>query len=354
VTGKSVKIGPFAAIAAQTFGAGDGGSILVCAGTLKFKQGYISLTTLGTGAGGNATIFADSVVIDGGAGTEPGGTTKFATGIFARAVGQDLQHHGNGGDITVTANDLVLQNGGAISTESSVSAAAGSVRLSLGTLGMDTNSLVSSANTSSGEAGSVMIETTGSVTVKDASSISTLSTRGDAGSIDIMSGGEIKLKDQSSITASAGVNGGSITIMAPGQFVYLLDSSITATAGSSGSSGTGGNITLDGPQFIVLNNSLISANATAGQGGNIDLISDFFFNSNSLITATGTTNGIVNITAPALDLGAQLITLPTSLLNAQNQLQERCTALLYGDFSSFISIGRGGTEVAPEELQTTF
>jgi len=55
-----------------------------------------------------------------------------------------------------------------------------------------------------------------------------------------------------------------------------------------------------------------------------------------------------------LDLGAELITLPASLLSAENQLQERCTALLRGDFSSFISIGRGGTEPAPEELQITF
>ena len=66
------------------------------------------------------------------------------------------------------------------------------------------------------------------------------------------------------------------------------------------------------------------------------------------------TNGTVNITAPALDLGSELITLSVSLLSAENQLQERCTALLRGDFSSFISIGRGGTEPAPEELQSTF
>jgi hypothetical protein len=61
----------------------------------------------------------------------------------------------------------------------------------------------------------------------------------------------------------------------------------------------------------------------------------------------------VNIAAPALDLGAQLITLPISLLRAEKQLQECCTALLQRDFSNFISIGRGGTEPAPEELQTT-
>jgi hypothetical protein len=69
---------------------------------------------------------------------------------------------------------------------------------------------------------------------------------------------------------------------------------------------------------------------------------------------TGSVAGTINITAPELDLGAQLITLPASLLSAESQLQERCTALLQGDFSSFISIGRGGTEPVPEELQSTF
>jgi hypothetical protein len=72
-------------------------------------------------------------------------------------------------------------------------------------------------------------------------------------------------------------------------------------------------------------------------------------NSGRCITAS-----LVPPAAPQLDLGAELITLPASLLSAESQLQERCTALLLGDFSSFISIGRGGTEIAPEELQSTF
>ena len=121
--------------------------------------------------------------------------------------------------------------------------------------------------------------------------------------------------------------------------------------------GTGGNITID-PRFIILKDSTISANAAAGQGGNINLVSDFFFNSdlsNNNITATGTTNnGTVNIAAPELDLGAELITLPSSLVGAETQLQERCTALLQGDFSSLIIVGRGGTEPPPDESQTTF
>jgi large exoprotein involved in heme utilization and adhesion len=208
---------------------------------------------------------------------------------------------------------------------------------------MDSGSFISSANTGGGDAGKIAINTNGAVTLKHGSNISTASTSGNAGDITLNSGGEIKLKDQSSITGSAGGSGGNILITTP-DLLYLLDSEISAVA-----VGGGGNFEIDS-QIIVLNNSTISTNAPPGQGGNQNLNSDFFFSSDSTIIATGT----INITAPALDLGAELITLPTSVLSAENQLQERCTALLQGDFSSFISIGRGGTEPEPEELQITF
>jgi len=270
-----------------------------------------------------------------------GGDAKIANGgqIAASTFGT-----GDGGSVIVNADDLSLQTEGAISAASFTSGQAGSVQLKhVGTLSMDSNSSISSANTGGGDGRSVTINTTGPVTVKDGSSISTDSTRGNAGDITLSSGGEIKLKDHSTITGSAGGSGGNISITTP-DLLYLLDSEISAVAFLGG-----GNFEIDS-QFIVLNNSLISTNAPSGQGGNQNLNSDFLFKSNSLIIATGT----INITAPALDLGAQLITLPTSLLSAANQLQERCTALLQEDFSSFISIGRGGTEPAPEELQTTF
>jgi hypothetical protein len=228
----------------------------------------------------------------------------------------------------------------------------GDVHIHAGTLNMSAGASIAASSTGNGNAGSVLVNANGEITLRGGSSITTSSVGADAGVIDIASSAAVRLRDQSSITASAGANGGNITISAP-DLVYLKSSQITATAGRNGRNGKGGNITID-PQFIVLKDSLISANAAAGQGGNINLVSDFFFNSNSSITATGTTNGTVNITAPELDLGAELITLPISLLSAENQLQERCTALLRGDFSSFISIGRGGTEPEPDELQTTF
>jgi filamentous hemagglutinin family protein len=346
-TGIFADTRPFLTVDSQgnklTFrGHGDAGDVTVQATDATITDGgQIAASTFDAGEGGSVEVTAkDSLLIDGS-----------DSGIFAVAGFAGLAKTGDGGDVVVNAGDLSLQNRGAVSAASFTSGDAGSVRLRrIGTLSLDSGSSISSANTGSGDGGSVRINTTGPVIVKDGSSISTESAVGNAGDIKLTSGGEIKLKDQSSITASAGVNGGNITITAPGQLVYLMDSSITATAGSTGVSGTGGNITIDQPQFIVANDSLISANATVGTNGNVVLDSDFLFTSNSTIFATGT----INITAPDLDLGAQLITLPSSLLSAANQLQERCTALLQGDFSSFISIGRGGTEPSPEELQEEF
>jgi filamentous hemagglutinin family protein len=301
------------------YGGGGGGSISLKAPALSIiGGGQVAAAIFGSGDGGKINLNTDSLLIDG---TGSVGKVLFGTGIFA---GAEAGSTGNGGRITVEGGKAAITDGGEIS----------------------------SANTGSGDAGRVSINTTGPVTVKNGSSISTASTSGDAGEIKLNSDGIIKLKDASTITASAGLNGGNIHITTP-DLVYLLDSSITATAGgtgSTGSSGNGGNITIDHPLFIVANNSLISANATVGTNGNVLLDSDFLFTSNSTIFATGT----INITAPSLDLGAQLITLPASLLSAENQLQERCTALLQADFSSFISIGRGGTEPAPDELQEEF
>jgi large exoprotein involved in heme utilization and adhesion len=353
---------------------GNGGDITVTGGDVEIiRGGEISSGTFGTGFGGSITVTADSLVIN-GMGTKDdlipdknnpvsGNTSVFhGTGILALGYSS-----GDGGNIILKAPVLSIVGGGQIAAGAFGTGNGGTVKVTAdsllidgtGALGnvlfgtgifTDAEPSAASDGSSSGDGGSVTINTTGPVTLKDGSSISSESAFGNAGDIKLTSGGEIKLKDQSRITASAGVNGGNITITAPEQLVYLVNSSITATAGSTGSSGTGGNITIDQPQFIVASNSLISANATVGTAGNVYLNSDFLFSSNSTIFATGT----INITAPTLDLGAQLITLPNSLLSAANQLQERCTTLLQGDFSSFISIGRGGTEPAPDELQITF
>jgi filamentous hemagglutinin family protein len=276
------------------------------------------VTGITSGNAGTLTIHAGSLLIDGSATPGPDGFTGIAA--FTQTDGADsltktIDKSGNAGSLNITVGGDVKMKGGSIASSSTLKP--------------------------------------GSVAPRSA-------TFGAAGSVTLVSDGTIRLVDNSSVSVFGLLNAGDIMIKAP-VLVNLIDSDINATAGS-----IGGNITID-PIALRLRNSTISASAGA-QGGHIDLFTSFLVGPvkavtpgvtllafNSSITATGgTSNGTVNVTAPELDLGAELITLPISLLSAENQLQERCTALLQGDFSSFISIGRGGTEPAPEELQTTF
>ncbi|MEO7319943.1 MAG: hypothetical protein ABIZ56_13215, partial [Chthoniobacteraceae bacterium] len=167
------------------------------------------------------------------------------------------------------------------------------------------------------------------------------------GTISLSAGRRLELHGDSSITTSAGANGGSIALSV-GDYFGLDHSRIVATAGAVLPGGAGGNISID-PTFIVLDHGLISANAALGRGGNIFLRADNFFSSESTITATGATAGIVEIAAPELDLAAGLIILPGALVDASTQLREQCARRLGLDFSSFLVIGRGGISLSPDE-----
>jgi large exoprotein involved in heme utilization and adhesion len=334
--------------------AGLGGDVTVAADRITLLGGgQISAATEGPGAGGNVHVSVGQLAISGRAG-------RLASGIFANS--NAMGAGGSGGSITLRANAISLLEGGSITAASANSGNSGSIALQSSRLSLDHGATISSANTGMGEAGSVLIRTD-DVVLRKESDISTSAKIGNAGSISIDADATIKLSSGSSIMASAGANGGNISLKT-GQLFYLLDSSITATAGttllgknqgqngSSAAAGAGGNITID-PTFIVLDNSLISANAAIGRGGNINLVSDFFFNSGSLITATGAQAGTVTIAAPELDLSAGLIGLSAALVDPSSRLRERCTTMLQGDFSSFVAVGRGGVMPNPGEEQVS-
>lgn len=408
-------------IRADTFSSGNGGTLSVHAGSLSidgssapeqvtgisaysfassggnagnlnvtvvgalniFGSGTIAASTFSNGNGGNVTIHANSLVIDGGplpdlvtgitsdaaAGTGNGGDVKIMVQqLLLIAGGGSIQvgtfSQGAGGELTITAGSLSINGSAAPDTFTGITAGAFDGTGSGGDVGIHVRGLLKitgageiTADTfTSGRAGNLAV-TAGRILINgahaqgfptDISATSAEGATGEAGNIDITVDTALQLLAGASISTDSIEDGGNITIHASG-LVYLNQSSITASAAK-----TGGNITID-PQFIVLNNSPISANAAQGLGGNINLVSNFFFASSSPVTATGAVaNGTINITAPELDLGAELITLPASLVDAQTRLQERCTSLLQGDFSSFISLGRGGTEQEPDEPQSDF
>lgn len=312
-----------ATIAADTYTGVSGGDIEVSATQVNMTgTSLISADTLfASGHGGNVSVRADSLSIQ-GSGSETPGTL----GITA-----DTRSPGDAGTVTVAASSVSLGGGGVISSSSSASGNGGNV----------------SVRCDQGQ-------------ISGASSISANSLFTDAGSVAIAASNALTLSNGGSVNTSAGENGGNITLKV-GRLLYLLDSDITAFAGyipaNVGGGGVpqpglvGGNIQID-PQFVILDGSLISANdlSPGGRDGSITNSANYFFTSNSLLHATGT----IQSPAPDLDLAQSLAFLPANLTQPGNRLRERCAESVNHEFSTFIVVGRGGVESAPEELQPDF
>jgi filamentous hemagglutinin family protein len=340
-----------AAIASSTLGSGDAGDVNVVAATGEFSGvrsfrlfgpnttpvlfGGLSANAEGigsTGRGGNVNVQI--------------GDMKMTNGslITARTSGR-----GNGGSVNVVAPRLSLADGASISASTFGTGDGGNVGVFSNEItinGAGTRVSASSEPGAVGGAGSIAIHG-GKVTLSNGGQISVAASATGGGNVLVSSDSRIDLSGGSSITASAAGNGGNIFIAAR-ERVFIDHSSVIATAGTARQAGAGGNITID-PIFIILDHATISANAALGRGGNIRLQADYFFSSESVITATGSTAGTVEIVSPSLDLANGLIGLPSSVLDVSAQLREQCARRLGQDFSSFLILGRDGVEPSPED-----
>jgi len=107
-------------------------------------------------------------------------------------------------------------------------------------------------------------------------------------------------------------------------------------------------VTID-PQYVLLQNSQILANAVFGPGGNIFITTNLLLpDSTSLISASSQfgQNGTITIQSPIapasrIVLLSQKPLVPTSILTA------RCAALAQGNFSSFTVAGRDSLPAEP-------
>jgi len=153
------------------------------------------------------------------------------------------------------------------------------------------------------------------------------------------------------VTRATQADGGDIRITAA-NFLRLRDSAITAEVGG-GTSTVGGNITID-PQFIVLQNSQIRANAFEGQGGIITLSAQraFLADPASTVSADAASklgiNGLVAIQAPVQSITGALAPLPQAFARTTELLRNRCaTRAREGTASRFVLGGRDGVPLEP-------
>jgi large exoprotein involved in heme utilization and adhesion len=233
----------------------------------------------------------------------------------------DRDASGRGGNVSIDAREVTVRNGG---------------RISVGTLGP-------------GPAGSLTV-------VADAVRLSggglIESNSGDAMSPHAGRGGDVTVIAHRSIEADGGsrISGrserndaGTVTLLTPGTLL-LRNSEVTTAADLSG-----GNIFID-PEFVVLNNSRILANARLRSGGNITIQAQNYLPSvGSLVDASSeeSTPGAITIDARVVDIAGSIAALESGLADTRSLLLEACGMRVGAAASTFVVTGRGGMPAEP-------
>ncbi|MCC5618433.1 hypothetical protein LC605_25775, partial [Nostoc sp. CHAB 5836] len=370
---------------------GKSGGIEINAPILRVTNGaQLNTTTLGKGNSGAIRVAAtDSVVVDGtndrslpsAIASEVGtGATGVSEGVTintprlqisnAAIVSANTNGNGNAGNIDVTSDTIELSSAGKIRTNTSASSKAGNItlnaqnRLSLTNLG--TAVLAETENTSTSDGGNIsVIGSPKNVLIQNGAELS-VNSRGSGIGGDIFLQANSLTLDQGTISAeTAKERGGNISLEVADLLLMSGDSKITTNAGiesQPGAIGDGGNIKID-TQFLVAppskpQGSDITANATYGDGGRVDITATGIFgiefrdkprdllNDITASSEFGGNPGVVNINR-LIDPSRNLVELPATVVDPNDQIaQNPCSK---GVGSEFTITGRGGLPPSPNE-----
>jgi filamentous hemagglutinin family protein len=319
VSAPRIMVTDGAEISSSTFGPGHGGDVTVRASealtitgrdAAGFPSGVLSSTS-GSGAAGRVTVMAPTLRMDDGV-------------IQARATSESS---GDAGSILITAGSITLTAGAQIDSSSAGTGQGGQVTVTATDpvllTGQGTGLFTRTAGP--GQGGDITVQAP-RVTLLDDATISAESTGlGNAGNITLTLGDSFLSTHGSIVTRATQADGGDIRITAP-NFLRLRDSAITAEVGG-GATTVGGNISID-PQFVLLQNSQIVANAFAGQGGNIRIQAQqvFLADPTSQVSASSALgiDGQVAIQAPVTNVSGTVAPLPQTFARAGELLRDRC------------------------------
>lgn len=317
----------------------DGGTISVAtstggaAGNVALNVGSFNMTTAATinssttasGAGGAIALNASSATISGA-----------GTGLFSTA-----SRTGNAGQITVSGGSLTVGDGARVSTSTSGAGNAGTITANVSNITIS-GGVLDSSTSAGGAGGSINVAAGSEASVVNGGRISADSTgAGRTGNVTVTAGDRITMDGGSISTRALTSDGGDITLKAP-VFVRLENAQITTSVQSG--HGSGGNVMVD-PQFFVMNNSAITANAFGGPGGNITIITDnFLASSTALLQASSalSTPGTIQIVSPENNIAGSVAQLPRAFVDASRLMRGACSARREGAPSSFVLAGRGG------------
>ena len=216
---------------ATTTATGDGGNVAVQTGTLTLTDSQITASTQSVGAGGNIDIEAQTIDISGqdALGVRSGLTAAVEEGAS-----------GQGGEITVQAEQLTLSNLGEITTSTAGQNNAGNIDINvLHTSALNSGARITSGatTTATGNGGNVAVQT-GTLNLTDAQiTVSNESTAGQAGAVSLTTQKTLQATRSQITATTASGDGGNLTLNV-GNILFLEDNSlISTTAGQAGAGG---------------------------------------------------------------------------------------------------------------------
>ncbi len=236
---------------------GNAGDLTINTNRLIVEDGsYVSSSTFGMGNAGNLTIYATELIQV--TGTSPDGQTlsKIFTDVESEASGQ-------GGSLKLDTPQLIVADGGQISSSTFGQGNAGSITINsdsidihgIGAGGIDAYPAgifveVVNSVTDKGVRGGDLTITTQSLSIRDGAKISgTTSGRGDTGNVTIYASGKVEVVGT--------------RIVGPSPGVYFI--SKISTDVIDGAIGNSGNLTIEASRLVVKNGGEVSS-STFGMG----------------------------------------------------------------------------------------
>jgi len=316
---------------------GSGGQIDLTAKTIHLtKEAVIGASSMGlSDKTSSMNLHADNIILTESAQINSS-NRLYAGSEFLLGTGR-----GHGGDIRIQAKQLTLNGENQKPSLQQITS-------------------ISSDTYSPGQGGNLFIETE-SLNISHGAAISARSfDKGDAGQINLHAQ-NLRLTERSAIsTAATQAGGGNIVLNGVSGLLHLDNSEITTSVAVG--QGSGGNITIEQPQFVILNQAQIKAQADAGHGGNIHIIAQHFVPSvESLVSASSNLgiDGQITIDSPTEDVGNQMLNLSANYLNAASLFPRSCAARIADQRPSefvrpFTLIVKSKTVApAPEDLRAS-
>jgi filamentous hemagglutinin family protein len=333
-------------------GTGSAGDVTFTAAdsiSISDAGSTISTTTFGNGNAGNILLNANQVNVQNG-----GSITSESGGTLA---GQFFVGSGNGGRINVFTPTLTMANGGTISVNTSGAGNAGAISLNVANLNLAGGATVDSSTLGAGHGGDLTVTAADSVSISDAGTglFSTASGSGAGGSIRIEAGRLVQLANNATVSAqstgSASATAGNINIITP----TLEAQHGTVTTGATLADGGNISITTTG-SLVHLTDSQIttSVQSGVGSGGNITIDSDHIILNNSQILANafGGPGGNINITADVflVNNNGEFPTSLTGIVDASSALSTPGTVNIEATFTNVVGTF---TQLPSTPLQAT-